>query len=88
MLKNQSTRHSPISGMVMEASQGSVISSAVSELVQRVIAVLKRANKRRQCRRLIRETYRAMEKLDERTLHDIGWPGRYEQQDPCSRADF
>ena len=79
---------SPIAGLVMEASRGTAVTSILVELAQRAVASLNRANERRKCQKLIRETRREMEKLDAITLRDIGWPGRYEQQNPCAREDF
>ncbi len=38
------------------------------------------------CAKLRRETAHAIAKLDDRTLSDIGWPGRFEAQDPCAKA--
>lgn len=88
MLNNQRTHSSPIAGLVMEASRGSAISSVLTNLMHRVVIAFEKASERRKCRKLIRDTKREMAKLDDNVLRDIGWPGRYEQQNPCAREDF
>ena len=88
MLNNQHTHSSPIAGLVMEASRGATVSSVLANLLHRAWATFERISKHRKRRRLIRDTRREMAKLDEKTLRDIGWPGRYEQQNPCAREDF
>jgi hypothetical protein len=83
MLNN--AHKSPIAGLVMEASRGTAVTSILVDLAHRTVSAFHRANERRKCRNLIRATRREMEKLDAMTLRDIGWPARYEQQNPCAR---
>ena len=88
MLNNQRTHSSPIVGLVFEASRGNTVASVLTDLMNGLVVAIQRANERRKCRKLIRDTRREMDKLDENVLRDIGWPGRYEKQNPCAREDF
>ena len=88
MLKNQPTHPSPIAGLVMEAARGNAVTALLVELAHRGALALQKAHEDRKCRKLIRETREAVAKLDETTLRDIGWPGRYEHQNPCIRDEF
>lgn len=88
MLKNQPTHPSPIAGLVMEAARGNAVTSLLTDVVHRVVLAVHRARENRKCRKLVRETRQAVAKLDDVTLRDIGWPGRYEHQNPCIRDKF
>lgn len=87
MLKNQPTHPSPIAGLVMEAARGTTVTSLLSEWAHRLVLALQKANEDRKCQKLKRETEAAIAELDEFMLRDIGWPGRYERQNPCARKD-
>ena len=88
MLKNQPTHPSPIAGLVMEAARGNAVTTLLSDTAHRIVMAVQKANEDRKCRKLIRETKETIAKLDDVTLRDIGWPGRYENQNPCIRDKF
>ncbi|MCP4319836.1 MAG: hypothetical protein GY789_28620 [Hyphomicrobiales bacterium] len=88
MLNNQPTQSSPMVGLVMEASRGAVVSSVVTDILHSAVIAVQQANERRKCRKLYRDTKREMAKLNDNVLHDIGWPWRYEEQNPSAREDF
>ncbi len=88
MMKNQPTHPSPIAGLVMEAARGTAVTSLLSEWVNRAVLALQRANEDRKCRKVKRETEAAIAELDDFMLRDIGWPGRYESQNPCVGKDL
>ncbi|MEX3009963.1 DUF1127 domain-containing protein [Hoeflea sp. TYP-13] len=88
MLNNQNSYNSPVFGLVMEASRGVAVSTVLTDTVNRTARAVVRWNERRKCKKLYREAKNEIAKLDDHMLRDIGWPGRYEEQNPCMRDDF
>ena len=87
MLNEKHREQAPIAGLVLEAGLGTAITDIAFDAVKRVAESYRRFVEQRRCARLHRQTIESVAELDDFMLADIGWPGRYEKEAPCRRAD-
>jgi hypothetical protein len=74
------SHRSPLADTFLSAGMGYVLSDLIIGGVETIARQIRRFRARQAERSLQRETERIVSELSPEMRHDIGWPGRYEQQ--------
>ena len=88
MLNNQHSENSPVVSLAIGARYAAADRSIVASALSQLADAIQRRHQRRKCEKLHRETQRELSGLSDEMLKDIGWPARYEEQNPYIRGSY